>query len=134
MKSVLTLIPAFASLFLVFTLGACQSSKAEFQSLDVEEFSTAIASPQVQRLDVRTVIEFTEGHIPGSININVLDEEHFAQYADSLLHKEEPVALYCRSGKRSKKAASILSDRGYDVIELDKGFNSWQSAGKEVEK
>lgn len=44
------------------------------------------------------------------------------------------MAVYCRSGKRSKKAAAILSEKGYKVFELDKGFNSWQEAGKEIEK
>ena len=54
--------------------------------------------------------------------------------ADSTLQKDKPVALYCRSGKRSKKAAAILSEKGYKVYELDKGFNAWQEAGEKVEK
>lgn len=29
--------------------------------------------------------------------------------------------------------ANILSEKGYKVFELDKGFNSWQEAGKEIE-
>jgi rhodanese-related sulfurtransferase len=54
--------------------------------------------------------------------------------ADSTLRKDAPVALYCRSGKRSKKAAAILSKKGYTVYELDKGFTGWKQAGKETEK
>ena len=65
--------------------------------------------------------------------INVLDEQ-FAVVADSTLRKDAPVALYCRSGKRSKKAAAILSKKGYTVYELDKGFTGWKQAGKETEK
>ena len=68
-----------------------------------------------------------------TININVMDDS-FASMADSLLQKDKPVAVYCRSGKRSKKAAAILSEKGYKVFELDKGFNSWEEAGKEIEK
>lgn len=67
-----------------------------------------------------------------TININVMDDS-FASMADSLLQKSKPVALYCRSGKRSKKAAAILSEKGYKVVELGKGFNAWQAAGKEIE-
>jgi len=48
--------------------------------------------------------------------------------------KDKPIALYCRSGKRSKKAAAILSRKGYKVYELDKGFIGWKEAGKETEK
>lgn len=75
----------------------------------------------------------TSWNFPGSININVLDEQ-FAVVADSTLRKDAPVALYCRSGKRSKKAAAILSKKGYTVYELDKGFTGWKQAGKETEK
>ena len=61
-------------------------------------------------------------------------DDSFAAMADSLLQKDKPVAVYCRSGKRSKRAAAILSAKGYKVFDLDKGFNSWQEAGKEIEK
>jgi len=40
----------------------------------------------------------------------------------------------CRSGKRSKNAAAILTKNGYQVIELDSGFNGWLAAGKEIVK
>lgn len=112
------------------TLFSCQQ-KGDFKTLPMEEFASFIQDKEVQRLDVRTLVEYSEGHIPGSININVLDES-FAAIADSTLQKEKPVALYCRSGKRSQKAADILSAKGYRVYELDKGFNAWQEAGKEV--
>ena len=122
-----------ALLCLLFPLCACQQKGVDFKSLSVEEFADVIAAPDVQRLDVRTVAEYTEGRIPGSLNINVLDPL-FAQMADSLLQKDQPVALYCRSGRRSKKAAEILSQAGYEVYELDSGFNGWQKAVMEVEK
>lgn len=104
-----------------------------FESLSVDSFTDVITNPLVQRLDVRTPAEYTDGHIPGSLNINVLDPQ-FAVMADSLLQKDRPVALYCRSGRRSKKAAEILSQAGYKVFELDSGFNGWQKAGREIEK
>ena len=124
----------FAGLCLVFTtLFSCQQKEGQFKSVSVDDFSTLIANPEVQLLDVRTVAEYSEGHVPYSININVLDEQ-FAVVADSTLRKDAPVALYCRSGKRSKKAAAILSKKGYTVYELDKGFTGWKQAGKETEK
>ena len=124
----------FAGICLFFsTLFSCQQKADNFKSVSVDEFAALIADPEVQRLDVRTVAEYSEGHIPGSINVNVLDDA-FAEGADSVLQKDKPVALYCRSGKRSKKAASILSKKGYTIYDLDKGFISWQGAGKEVEK
>lgn len=120
--------------FVVFfsSLFSCQQ-KGDFKTLPVEEFASFIQDKEVQRLDVRTVAEYSEGHIPGSINVNVLADD-FEKVADEVLQKDKPVALYCRSGKRSQKAAAILSKKGYTVYELGKGFNSWLESGKETEK
>ena len=119
---------------LIISLFSCQPKEKGFKTLSVDEFADVINDPDVQRLDVRTVAEYSEGHIPGSLNINVLDEEHFTSIADSTLDKNRPVALYCRSGKRSKKAAQILSEKGFKVYELATGFNGWKEAGQTVEK
>lgn len=127
-----TLLTGFCLVCSTF-FSCLQQKNAEFKSVSVDEFAAIIADPEVQLLDVRTVAEYSEGHIPGSININVLDEA-FESVADSMLQKEKTVALYCRSGKRSKKAATILSKKGYTVYELEKGFLSWGEAGKEIEK
>ena len=125
----------FTSICLFITsLFSCQPKGGNFESVSVDTFTEVISDPAVQRLDVRTVAEYSEGHIPGSLNINVLDDEHFAQISDSALDKNRPVALYCRSGKRSKKAAQILSGKGFKVYELDTGFNGWKEAGQAVEK
>ena len=101
------------------SLFSCQQ-KGDFQSMNVEEFDSLIQNEDIQRLDVRTLAEYSEGHITKTININVMDDS-FASMADSLLQKDKPVAVYCRSGKRSKKAAAILSEKGYKVFELDNG-------------
>lgn len=123
----------FAGFFLFFsTLFSCQQ-KADFKSLSVGDFENFIKNSDVQRLDVRTLAEYSEAHIPASININVLDDS-FAAMVDSTLQKDKPVAVYCRSGKRSKKAAKILSARGFKVYELDHGFNAWEKERKAVEK
>lgn len=123
----------FTGLCLFFsTLFSCQQ-KSDFKSLPVGDFESLINTSDVQCLDVRTVAEYSEGHIPGSININVLDDS-FAAMADSTLQKDKPVGLYCRSGKRSRKAADILSKRGYQVYDLEKGFLAWQQEGKPIEK
>ena len=119
-------------LLFLSSLFSCQQ-KRDFESMTFDNFDALIQDEGMQRLDVRTLAEYSEGHIAKTININVMDDS-FSSMADSLLQKDRPVAVYCRSGKRSKKAAAILSKKGYKVFELDKGFNSWQEAGKEIEK
>ena len=103
--------------------------KGEIVSVGVDEFARAIADSTVQLVDVRTSEEYSQGTIPGSVNIDV-NSGNFCVTADSLLDKNRTVAVFCRSGRRSKKAAEILSLNGFNVVELDKGYNSWVEAGK----
>ncbi len=62
------------------------SAERDFQSMNVEEFDSLIQNEDIQRLDVRTLAEYSEGHITKTININVMDDS-FASMADSLLQK-----------------------------------------------
>ena len=96
----------FTGLLLFLSMLFSCRQKGEFKSLSVDDFESLIEAADVQRLDVRTLAEYSEEHIPASVNINVLDDS-FAAIADSTLQKDKPVAVYCRSGKRSKKAAGI---------------------------
>ena len=103
--------------------------KGNIASVSVDEFARAIADSNIQIVDVRTADEHSQGAIPGSVNIDV-NSGKFGASADSLLDKNCTVAIYCRSGRRSKKAADILSLMGYDVVELDKGYNAWVEQSK----
>ena len=121
-----------------FSLGlwACASGnkKAEYKNLTSAQFEELIKSPNVQLVDVRTLAEHTEGHIPGGLNINVKDEAGFPAAVDSLLNKDQAVAVYCRSGRRSRTAADILVKKGFKVYNLDKGILNWIEEGREIEK
>ena len=97
-------------------------------SVSVETFADSISKPGVQLVDVRTPQEFEEGNIPGSVNIDVMTG-HFGEDASKELDKAYTVAVYCRSGNRSKDAAKVLSMMGYNVIELDKGYKAWVESG-----
>lgn len=113
---------------------ACTGKKAEkFKNLSSDQFEELIQDNNIQLVDVRTVAEYSDGHIPGSININALDD-NFAADAEQILQKDQPVAVYCKSGRRSRNAAKILVEKGYKVYNLDKGITDWQELGKDVEK
>ena len=98
---------------------------ADFRSVDAETFAQVIKDTTVVRLDVRTANEYTQGHIPNALLIDVTQAD-FMQKAEQLLPKDKTIALYCRSGRRSKKAAMQLAQHGYQVVELNTGFNSWK--------
>ena len=126
-RLILTLIMGF-SFFGLFG----QTNK--FKTVDVNEFEKFIADTSVVLLDVRTAAEHAEGFIPGThFNIDVL-EDTYTKVATETLPKDKPVALYCRSGNRSKNAARILAERGYQVVELGTGFRGWVASGKKTAK
>ena len=123
-------------LFIVFSLESCTFSfekkvegEGEVHSVSVEAFADSISRPGVQLVDVRTPEEFNSGNIPGSVNIDVMTG-HFGEEASGLLDKSRTVAVYCRSGNRSKNAAKMLSMMGYNVVELDSGYKAWQESGR----
>ena len=119
-----------------FSLGlwACSGKKkVEYKNLTSAQFEELIKNSEVQILDVRTLAEHMEGHIPGSLNINVKDKD-FASCVDDLLDTNKGIAVYCRSGRRSRTAADILVKKGFKVYNLDKGILNWMEEGREIEK
>lgn len=120
----------------LFSLVSCTFSfkkevhgEGQVYSVSVEAFADSISKPGVQIVDVRTPQEFEEGNIPGSVNIDVMTGR-FGETALEQLDKEHSVAVYCRSGNRSKNAAKVLSMMGYNVVELDEGYNAWVESGR----
>ena len=115
-------------LFVLVVMSSCVQCSVShvggnFRRVDVAEFKEFIANPDVQLVDVRTAEEYNAGHIPGSINIDVLKgHEELA----STLDPERPVALYCRSGRRSENAGWVLEKAFFrNVVDLKGGYNEW---------
>ena len=103
----------------------CCAQKPEFGSYSPVEFEKLLkGDTTIQLVDVRTPDEFEAGHIDKAILINVLESD-FLTKADAMLDKSKPVAVYCRSGRRSKEAAGLLSKEGFKVYELDAGYLGW---------
>lgn len=118
----------------IFSKGASNAKAlVAFSNVGVDEFQTLIANPVVQLLDVRTRDEFDEGHIAGATLIDVNDST-FVEQAMAVIDKQRPVAVYCRSGRRSARAANLLTNQGCQVTNLVGGVMAWQDAGKELVK
>ena len=113
----------FSLLLAATSLVGCQSNTA-FKSVDVQQFAEVIANKDVQLVDARTPEEFSEGHIPGAVNMDVKSENFDTQIAQ--LDSSRPVAVYCRSGRRSKLAAERMVNAGLQVTELSDGILSWK--------
>jgi rhodanese-related sulfurtransferase len=84
-------------------------------------------------LDVRTAKDFVgeQGHIDGAVNIPV---EELQQRMDEIgSYIEQPVAIVCRTDKRSAKAALLLTEEGFaDVHVVRGGMTKWIEAGLPV--
>lgn len=69
-------------------------------------------------LDVRVMSEFTQGHLPGSINIPL----HELRHRIDELEKNTYYICYCSTGRRSSAASFILSQQGFKSSVLNQGI------------
>ena len=60
-------------------------------------------------LDVRSVMEFEENHIPGAVNIPLDTIEANIQH---IAEMPKPIVVYCLSGGRSGMATGIIQQNG----------------------
>jgi rhodanese-related sulfurtransferase len=117
----------FALIASVLLLAGCSSSTGAID-LGVSEFSTKVAEAGVITLDVRTPIEFAEGHIHGARLID-FQSGNFENEI-SALDKNATYAVYCRSGNRSGQAVKVMQDAGFtNVFNMNGGVIEWANAG-----
>ncbi|TCT26944.1 rhodanese-related sulfurtransferase [Melghiribacillus thermohalophilus] len=94
--------------------------KRYLTTLTEEEFKQGYRKAQL--IDVREPHEYEAGHILGARNIPLSQLK--IRLAE--IRKDKPVYLYCQSGTRSSRAASILHRKGYEKLNhLKGGFKKW---------
>ena len=77
-------------------------------------------------LDVRTEEEVDEGYIPNSKNIDIYKGQEFVDEVDKL-DRDKHYYIYCRSGKRSSQACTLLDQMGFaETYNLAGGFSEWE--------
>lgn len=77
-------------------------------------------------LDVRTEEEVEEGYIPSSKNIDIYKGQGFINEVEKL-DKAKNYYIYCRSGKRSAQACTLLDQMGFnETYNLLGGFSEWE--------
>jgi phage shock protein E len=73
----------------------------------------------VTLMDARTAEEFAAGHVPGAINVPIVDLADYAQ-----MHKKTSeciVTTMCGSTGRGEKASTILRSHGMANVQVMKG-------------
>lgn len=88
-------------------------------------------------IDVRLAKDFEEGHIPGARNIPVNKQGGQYIWDDySLLSETKINIVYCYTivCHSSTVAAFEFASRGYRVMELDGGFETWKQKNLPIER
>ena len=82
-------------------------------------------------VDVRTTMEYMQGHVPNAINIP-LNELH-RRIAE--VTSDKPVVVICASGNRSQEGSAILAAAAYpEVYNLQGGTMIWMMNGQPLER
>jgi len=105
--------------------GLFNTKPKTYQDIDAAEFRELMKEKKAaQIVDVRSDMEYRQGHIPGSKLINMMSGDFDEQLMK--LPKDKKILLYCRSGNRSGMAAQKLGDAGYEnVYNLRGGLMYW---------
>lgn len=79
--------------------------------------------PDAVLLDVRTVQEYRQGHIPGSKNVPL---QSISKITSTVPGQDTPLYVYCYSGSRSRQAVSALKRMGYTNVKNIGGIAAWR--------
>ena len=97
--------------------------KAEYKKITSDEAKKMMETEKTIVVDVRTIEEYNEGHIPNAVSIPLETIENEAE--TKLKNKDDLILVYCRSGRRSREAALRLIEKGYtNVIDFG-GIKDW---------
>lgn len=117
-------------LFSMFLVQGCSKDKNEdsreesFMTISAKE-AKEIMDTQSDYiiLDVRTEEEYQDGHIKDAVLIPDYEIKDSAK--EKLTDPKQLILVYCRSGVRSKNAASELVELGYTNVKEFGGIINW---------
>ena len=95
-----------------------REGKPSFSSMDINEVDT-LENPFL--LDVREPDETARGIIEGA---HLIPLSQIPVQIDQL-PKDKEIYVICRSGNRSSRACSFLSDRGFQCINMTGGMKNY---------
>lgn len=97
------------------------------KELSQEEWKSQLEKDdQAVILDVRTQEEVEDGYISTAKNLDIYKGQEFVNEVEKL-DKDKNYYIYCRSGKRSAQACTILDQMGFaNTYNLEGGFMEWE--------
>ncbi len=102
------------------------------QGIDAKQAQTMVSHGALL-LDVREPAEYAAIHAPNAKLIPL--GEVGSRLNELEAYKNKPIAVMCRSGRRSAKAVALLQEAGFtQVSNVQGGIQAWEQAGLQVIK
>lgn len=76
----------------------------------------------IYTIDIRNNEKYNNNHIPGAINIPY---EKLLLNPEQYLNSNTKYYIYCQKGITSYKVCQILTNKGYKVVNINGGYESW---------
>lgn len=106
------------------------SMTSQVRQVGPDAFAALLADPAVVAINVHVPYE---GELAGTDAF--IDYQRIVGSPSLPVDKTTPIAVYCRSGRMSTIASAALIAAGYtNVSELTGGMNSWEAAGRAVDR
>ena len=100
---------------------AAPTAMAPTAAINTPAAKELLAKHTTEVLDVRTPVEFMTGHLDQARNLNVSNDDFAEKVAK--LDTTKTYVVYCRSGKRSSKAADIMYQKGFHHVVNGGGYD-----------
>jgi rhodanese-related sulfurtransferase len=92
------------------------------EKIGIEEARREIAGGNALAVDVRSAEEWSKGHVPGAIH---LPDGEIGE--DDRLEDGTRLMVIAKDAKLAARAASRLTERGYDTVAVDGDMGDWTS-------
>lgn len=106
---VVVVVIGLGGLFFISNKGSKQETAS---AVTIQTIKADVANG-AQFIDIRTAEEYADGHIDGAKNVTLQDIQDGKMPAAD---KTKTIYVYCQTGTRSKQAAFVLKNLGYQNI------------------
>lgn len=114
---------AFAAMITCW-MACAPTSEAGNELAGNNQFERLMKKTNTVVLDVRTPEEYKEGHLPNAVLLDFNGGVFDAEFEK--MDRMKTYLVYCKSGRRSDKAASKMKASGFEsVIQLKGGIQAW---------
>lgn len=123
-----------AALVLALAPAAPAQRPPEVPRVTIDELKTLMKKKTVLVIDVRNMVEFGEGHIPGAMNVPYGEP---SKVEEQLRKEKRTIVLYCACPHEASalRAADEMGGLGIPNIKvLQGGWHEWVNRGEKVEK